>query len=127
MTVGDFQEMLEKFPADQAVTFGSSSFTRRPLIFYRFKNRGPGEIFLELTEISCNPRLNPEAYGNPEPEHERRITVGELLGQMQYLAAATKINFGCTTDCAPLKFLSLEPTVAINLIQDEPPLTREGA
>ncbi len=127
MTVGEFRKSLEKFPPELVVTFGSSSFTRRHLIFNRFKNRGPGQIFLELVEITCNPRHNTDAYEIPEPEHERRITVGNLLRHMQPFADSTEINFGCTTDCAPLKFLSLEPAVAINLVQDGPPLMCEGA
>lgn len=126
MTIGDFRELLKQFPHNYVITFGSSSFTRRPLVYNRIKPYGNGVVFFELTEISCNPRLEHDAYGIPEPEHEQRITVARLLEDMRNIPDKTIIEFGGTTDCAPLKFKNMEAAVAINFIQEGPPLMVEG-
>ena len=51
LTVGTLRRFLEKQPPDTEITFGASKSRQRPLIFFRFKIRGPNLLQIELNEL----------------------------------------------------------------------------
>jgi hypothetical protein len=100
LTVGKLEELISDLPSDMEITFGSSRFSKRPLIFYRFKRRGDDHLQLELNEI--------DNEGLPEDsELDHRITVGDLKEQLSYWKNTDRITFGSTLD-------------AIRLVADKP-------
>lgn len=119
MTVGEFKAMFSNFPQDSMVTFGSSSYSRRPLVFYRTKIRDEKFLTIELTELILYP-LDPDALV-PEPEHEQRITVAEF---MQHLNVDDdwQLAFAGTIDASGLELKAVVPAVAIDLVQPELPV-----
>ena len=66
LTVGELKSALSGLPDDMQVTFGSSRYSKRPLIFYRFKKRDDG-LQIELNEL--DPELWENVYGL-----ERRVS-----------------------------------------------------
>lgn len=70
ITVEEFTEQLSSYTPETEVTFGSSTYSNRPLIFYRFKRWAEDVLLIELNEID-------EGYRST-PEHLYRITVGEI-------------------------------------------------
>ena len=115
VSLGQVLSILGEYPEDTELTFGSSTFSQRPLIFFRCKKRGPTHICVELNEL-----VDDDAY-IPKPEHELRKTVGDLIRSLSVFPEHYQISFGCTIDAAPLKFAGITSAVSINLIQDEPP------
>ncbi len=112
LTVGSLLKDLSRFPRDTPVTFGSSRWTARTLIFYRFKIRGPESLQIELSELS--------EFG-AGPEHESRITAGYIVDYLSGLPPQREVFFGCTMDACPLELESVTPAVSFNLAQPESP------
>lgn len=114
LTVGKLRELLNKFSSDIEITFGSSKYRQRPLIFYRFKQRGEDILQIELNELDDNIR-------EPISEYECRKTVGYFLEQLAGWGDHFFISFGSTIDASSLKFTEIIPLVGINLDQPEKP------
>ncbi|PSS72119.1 hypothetical protein [Shewanella algae] len=51
LTVGELLAVIRDLPSDMPITFGSSKYSKKPLIFYRFKARGDDLLQVELNEI----------------------------------------------------------------------------
>jgi hypothetical protein len=112
-TVGELMETLQKHPEDTEVTFGSSTYSKRPLIFYRFKQRGPNLLSIELSEVGDG--------DEPKLEIDNRITVGEIIKELKQRESTDLVDFGCTIDAVPLELRSVTNVVSFNLQQGEPP------
>lgn len=113
LTVGELRRFLEKVDRDTEITFGASKFRRRPLIFYRFKERGEKLLQIELNEIDQNME--------PTSEIDCRPEVGDFLEQLKIWKDDYEITFGSSLDAVPLEFRSLANVVAINLEQNQEP------
>ena len=113
MTVGQFRKILGTFDRDNEVTFGSTKYTQRPLIFYRFKQRGENLLQIELNEL--------EDEKSPEAEIDNRKTVGFFLDYFNGPGPNIdnwEIEFGASMDGVSLDFRSIKNAVAINLEQN---------
>jgi hypothetical protein len=119
LTVGKLREQLNRYPFDVEITFGSSKYRQRPLVFYRFKQRGEDILQIELNELE-------EDVSEPVSEHECRKTVGYFLEQLSGWDDHFFISFGATIDASPLKFTEITPLVGINLDQPEKPEWKVG-
>ncbi len=113
---GELKRLLATMPPDAVVTFGSSSFSRRPLVFFRTKKRGEKLLCIEVNELFDDP----ENFLTPEPEHEHRLTAGDLLKDLD-VPDDWDIAFGTTIDGRPLEFQALHLAVAIDLRQTGKP------
>lgn len=113
LTVGELKRLLLNQDPETEITFGSSKYRKRPLIFYRFKQRGEDLLQIELNEIDQN--------FEPTSEMEHRRTVGEFLETLDHWDDQCKITFGSSLDAVPLEFKNLKLVVAINLEQNEEP------
>jgi len=114
LTVGKLRELLNKFSYDLEITFGSSKYRHRPLIFYRFKQKGDDLLLIELNELD-------DSIHEPASEYEHRKTVGYFLEQLSGWDDHFYISFGSTIDASPLEFVEVVPLVGINLDQSEKP------
>ena len=113
LTVGELRHFLQNEDPEKEITFGSSKYRMRPLIFYRFKEVEHNHLQIELSEIDPN-------Y-HPMAEIDNRRTVSYFLEQLQDRQDETKISFGQTLDGVPLEFRSIQNAVAINLEQTATP------
>ena len=113
LKIGELKRFLEKIDPQTEITFGSSKFRKRPLIFYRFKSRGEKLLSIELNEID-------KAY-EPISEIDCRPTVGKFLDHLNHWEDDCDIIFGCSMDAVPLEFRNIKTVVAINLEQNEEP------
>ncbi len=113
LTVGELMTFLQTCDPEMKVTFGASKYRKRPLVFYRFKMRGPKLLQIELSEL--------DKASEPTSECEERITVSEILNTLVHYPDDTLIHFGSSIDAVPLEFSNLEKIVAINLIQTQEP------
>lgn len=111
-TVAEFVELLEKHPHHLPITFGSSKYRKRPLVFYRTKLRGKRHIDIELSELDDS--------DTPNCEHERRITVGNLIEKLSQCHDYELTFSGCL-DASPLEFVGMEQALSINLDQPQKP------
>jgi hypothetical protein len=107
-TVGDLRKALAEFNHQDEVTFGSTTFTARPLIFFRTKVRGEKLIQIELNELD---------ESHEEPEHANRLTVEQLLSHLENLSDDWEVTFGSSMDASSLSFGSVTQTASINLVQ----------
>lgn len=114
LTVGKFRELLNKYPYNSEITFGSSKYRHRPLIFYRFKQKGDDLLLIELNELDYS-------IQEPASEHEHRKTVRYFLEQLSGWDDDFFISFGSTIDASPLEFVEVVPLVGINLDQPHEP------
>ncbi|WP_027179446.1 hypothetical protein [Maridesulfovibrio bastinii] len=110
------RKILTAFDPNDEITFGSSTFSRRPLTFYRTKVRGEKLLLIELNEIHDDL----SNWNRPEPEHEARITVGDLLMHID-VPDDWDIGFNCTDDAVHLNFHEIKKIVAIDVIQNDTP------
>ena len=113
LKVGELRRYLSDLPHDMEITFGSSKWSKRPLMFYRFKKRGENLLHIELNEID---KVSP-----PMSECEERETVGYFLEQLKPWDDGAEIIFGSTIDAVHLEFKSLSTVVAVNLVQPDTP------
>lgn len=113
LTVRKLKEFLEGVDPEAEITFGSSKYRKRPLIFYRFKMRGEKLLQIELNEIDQNFK--------PTSEIDCRPMVKDFLSQLEGWEHDCEICFGSSLDAVPLEFRSLKCVVAINLEQNEEP------
>lgn len=113
VTVGELRQFLKNEDTEKEITFGSSKFRMRPIIFYRFKKIEEKLLQIELSEI--DPNFHPMA------EIDNRQTVGYFLEQLESWEDDTTITFGTTLDGAPLEFRNVQNVVAINLEQNKSP------
>ena len=111
LTVGELRQFLKNKNTEEEITFGSSKFRMRPLIFYRFKKVEEKKLQIELSEI--DPNFHPMA------EIDNRKTVGYFLEQLESWDDNISITFGTTLDGIPLEFRNIRNVVAINLEQNE--------
>ena len=114
LTVGKLKAFLKKFDPDTEITFGSSTYSMKPLIFSRFKDRGENLLHIEVNELD-----DMEGAENPLSENELRQTVEYFLKHLEYCNDGACIIFGSTT--VTLEFKSMKQVVAINLEQNKPP------
>lgn len=113
LTVGELKEFLKTVPPETEITFGSSKFRKRPLVFYRFKMRGDRLLQIELNEI--------DKSWPPTSEIDERKTAHCFLEQLEGWPDGSLITFGSSLDASPLEFRSLSKLVAINLEQNQTP------
>ncbi|WP_020589973.1 hypothetical protein [Desulfobacter curvatus] len=113
LTVGKLRTFLEKQSSDTEITFGSSKYRKRPLIFYRFKQRGDDLLQIELNEI--------DKQWEPISEIDCRPTVGDFLRQLSIWDDHFEITFGSSLDAVPLEFRNVQIVVGINLDQNQEP------
>lgn len=113
VTVGELISSLQQYSPETEVTFGSSTYSKRPLIFYRFKRRGADLLQIELSEIGegCE----------PTPEIDNRITVGKILKQLSAWEKSNFVDFGSTTDAVPLELRAVKKVISFDLEQNAPP------
>jgi hypothetical protein len=112
LTVGKLRSFLQSQPADAVITFGSSRWRKRPLVFFRLKLRGATLLQIELNEVE----LDDEA-----DEIDRRLSVGLFLDLLKGYDAGYAITFGSSLDAVPLEFRDMTSAVAINLEQTQQP------
>lgn len=113
VTVGQIKHFLASVNPKSHITFGSSKYSQRPLIFYRFKRRGDNLLQIELNEL--------DNTDDAVSEFECRETVEYFLKQLNDCLDNWEFTFGATIDASPLEFDSIENVVAINLAQTEEP------
>ncbi|WP_339021825.1 hypothetical protein [Aeromonas salmonicida] len=111
LTVGELKECISDLPSDMEITFGSSRYSKRPLIFYRFKSRGDDLLQIELNE------LEPEGWRN-ESELDYRITVGYLREHLIHYKNTDKITFGSTVDA--IEIIPDKPRVVFSFNLNQP-------
>jgi len=113
VNVGGLKRFLSNFSPEAEITFGSSKYRKRPLIFYRFKCRGEDLLQIELNEIDEN--------FDPTSEIDCRPTVQEFLRYLDGWPDDAEVTFGCSLDAVPFEFRDISQVVAINLEQTEEP------
>jgi len=113
LTVGELKEFLQGVPPETEITFGSSKYCRRPLIFNRFKKSGDKLLLIELIEI--------DKTLEPLSEIDARPTAKDFLKQLWEIPDNTKITFGAGLDAVPFEFRSITNLVGINLEQTQEP------
>ncbi|HCE2191320.1 TPA: hypothetical protein ACF3XD_004468 [Vibrio parahaemolyticus] len=112
LTVGDLQECIRGLPDDMPMTFGSSKYSKRPLIFYRFKARGEDLLQIELNEIDN------DTWEDEDSELHLRITVGHLREELnRFWKPTDRVIFGATLDAIPL--FSHKPQVVLSFELDQ--------
>jgi len=116
ITVGEITKALAGLPRYTEITFGSSKYRKRPLVFYRFKSRGKTLLQIELNELDHS--------SENDSELESRRTVGEFLDELCRWKDSDEVIFGSTVDAVPLEFLSVKQVVAFNLDQVQIPKYR---
>lgn len=113
LTVGELKKELSKIDNSFEITFGSSYYRKRPLIFYRFKMRGEKLLQIELNEI--------DQSWEPKSEQDSRKTVKDFLDELKPFNDDMEIIFGSSLDASPLLFRSISKAISINLHQPESP------
>ncbi len=113
LTVGKLRTFLEAVAPENEITFGSSKYGKRPLVFYRFKTRGEKLLQIELNEIDQN--------CEPESEIDCRPIVKDFLRELILWGDDWEVTFGTSLDTVPLEFRNITNVVAINLEQNEEP------
>lgn len=113
ITVRELREFLENVDPETEITFGSSKYSKRPLIFYRFKTKGPKLLLIELNELDQN--------FDPVSEIDCRPTVSDFLKQLGREIDDWEVFFGSSMDAVPLEFRSITNVVSINLEQNQEP------
>lgn len=113
LTVGELRQFLEGVPPETELTFGSSRFRKRPLIFYRFKNWDDDKVLVCLEEL--------DKHSEPISEIDCRPTAEDFLEQLRFWKDTDFVVFSDTIDAVPLEFRSLSNVVSINLEQNEEP------
>lgn len=111
--VGDLINELAKYPNEMPITFGASKYRKRPLVFHRTKIRGEKLICIELGEF--------DRGSVATVEWSWRITVGDLIRDLEGCGDDWKVDFGCSADGCPLVFNKLHQVLAIDLDQPEEP------
>ncbi len=112
LTVGELLEIIQGLPDDMPITFGSSKYSKKPLIFYRFKARGDELLQIELNEIDN------ESWDAEDSELHARITVGDLRQEIhRFWKASDRVIFGSTMDAIPL--FSSKPQVVLSFELDQ--------
>jgi hypothetical protein len=112
-TAGELKKFLRNVDPDTEITFGASKYRKRPLIFYRFKQRGERLLCIELEELDQD--------SEPASEIDCRLTVGEFLERLAPWEDDFEIDFGSSMDAVPLEFREIKTVVAINLEQIQAP------
>ena len=111
LTVGELLAVIRDLPSDMPITFGSSKYSKKPLIFYRFKARGDDLLQVELNEIDS------ESWGEQDSELHSRITIGDLREEIcKFWKSTDKVIFGSTIDAIPL--FSRKPKVVLSFELD---------
>jgi len=113
LTVGKLKTFLETVDPENEITFGSSKYRKRPLIFYRFKTRGEKLLQIELNEIDQD--------HEPISEIDCRPMVKDFLKELKTWDDDWEITFGSSLDAVPLVFHSITNVIAINLVQNQEP------
>lgn len=111
LTVGELKKHIADLPSDMEITFGSSKYSKRPLIFYRFKRRGDDLLQIELNE------LDPEGWKN-DCELDHRITVGYLREHLSHCENTDQITFGSTIDA--IAIIPENPNVVFSFNLNQP-------
>lgn len=112
-TVGSLKKFLADCDPNMQITFGSSRYRKRPLIFYRFHFNDKDMLLIELNELDKDSENISEC--------EYRITVSYLLKGLSAYDDDIIVFFGYSKDAVPLEFGNIEKIVAINLVQTEEP------
>lgn len=113
MTVGELTEILQQYPPETEIIFGSSKYSKRPLLYSRCKIRGENLLQIELEEIGEGCK--------PTSEIDERTTVEEILKALSAWKSTDLVDFGCTIDAVPLELRDVTNVVSFNLEQGEPP------
>ncbi|RWX46146.1 hypothetical protein H206_00438 [Candidatus Electrothrix aarhusensis] len=116
ITVEKLTKQLSSYEPETEITFGSSTYSKRPLIFLRFKRYAEDVLLIELYED-----VETGESHRPTPEHVDRITVGEIREQLSAYRPSDKIDFGCTIDGVLLELENVTNVVSFNFKQSEPP------
>ncbi len=116
LTVGELRAFLRTIPPETEITFGSSKYRKRPLVFSRFRRRGDNLLQIELSEI--------DQSREPASEMDERKSAGYFLDQLQPWGDGAVITFGSSIDAVPLEFHSLSILVGVNLEQPREPRWR---
>ncbi|MEZ9627867.1 hypothetical protein [Aliivibrio fischeri] len=112
LTVGELLEIIGELPDDMPITFGSSKYSKKPLVFYRFKTRGADVLQIELNEIDN------ETWADEDSELNSRITVGYLRGEInQFWKSTDHVVFGSTADA--INLFSQKPKVVLSFELDQ--------
>ncbi|MDC5838640.1 hypothetical protein [Vibrio europaeus] len=112
LTVGDLIDAIDGVPNNMPMTFGSSKYSKKPLVFNRFKARGDDLLQIELNEIDH------DSWDEQDSELHSRISVGELREEIQKFWKPTdRVIFGSTTDAIPL--FSHKPKVVFSFELDQ--------
>lgn len=114
LTVGELRKKLESCPPETQITFGSSKYSMRPLIFYRVKQRGENYLQIELNELD-------EKIHDPVAECTCREIVRDFLDKLKLWPDECEISFGATMDAAALEFTGFSNVLGINLDQPAEP------
>ena len=112
MLVQELISVLAQYPDDMLITFGSTKYRKRPLIFYRTKIRGEKHLSIELNELDGS---DPDMT-----EWSRRITVGDLIRNLSG-CEDWEVSFTGAVDGSPIVLDKIVPVIAIDLDQPTPP------
>ena len=107
-TAGEFKKYLSPLLDDMEITFGSSKFTKRPLVFYRCKVRGDNIIQIELSELDDK---------DQEQEYINRKTIKFFREYFQDVSDTTEIVFSYTSDTKELFLESISFALSLNFEQ----------
>jgi predicted secreted hydrolase len=115
LTVGELRDFLASCEPDTPITFGASTFRKRPLIFFRFHEVGEKLLHCCVNEL--------DNASDNVAECECRITAGWVLRELAGARYTNdwEITFGSSMDAVPLEFAGLQKAVAIDLIQTQEP------
>lgn len=108
ITAGDLKKYFAPFPDSMEINFGSSKFSKRPLIFYRCKVRGENLIQIELSELDDE---------EDDPEYLNRRTIGFFREYFQDIPDTTDVIFGSTIDGKKLILDSISTVLTFNFDQ----------
>lgn len=111
LTVKELNDAISAVDDSLEITFGSSRYSKRPLIFYRFKRRGDDLLQIELNELEGE-------YFDDIAEIDDRITVGKLRDELSAWKPTDKVIFGSTaSDAIPLFSQGPRAVFSFNLDQ----------
>ena len=109
-TVGMLRANLSSIDPETEITFGSSKFLKRPLVFQKIKSYGPKIALVVLDELDKTSGINAS-------EREKRITVRHFLDLLEGYEDDNEVSFSCDSEASPYFFKAAKQVVAIDLDQ----------
>ncbi len=115
LTVKKLKTFLGSVAPETKITFGSSRYSMKPLIFNKVEFEDNRILYIHLIELDD---MNGDAI--PQSEHELRITASFLLDLIKQYPDIAVVSFGSTmSDAMHLNFNEISSVIAIDLVQPD--------